>query len=168
MMLSMMNVYFFGVTMYCIVCVLLYIYMHSIKALDLSNLILVYRTMPRGRGRGRGRRGWGRPHHREVGRGVAVEGPPQERSETGPVTVTPPPVLPPVQPPPQVEPPPQPTLPLQVAPEAAPPVGGVDANTRLMCDSIKALIQTLVTNQQASLQQAQEQAQAQVQEQAQA
>ncbi|XP_022931688.1 uncharacterized protein LOC111437846 [Cucurbita moschata] len=45
-------------------------------------------------------------------------------------------------------------------------MGGVDANTRLMCDSIQALIQTLVTNQQASLQQAQEQAQAQAQAQA--
>ena len=50
MMFSMMNVYFFGITMYCIVCVLLFIYMHSIKALDLSNLIFVYRTMPRERG----------------------------------------------------------------------------------------------------------------------
>ena len=121
MMLSMMNVYFFGVTMYCIVCVLLFIYMHSIKALDLSNLILVYRTMPRGRGRERGRRGWGRPHHREVGRGVAVEGPPQERSETGPVTVTPPPVLPPVELPPlaplQAEPPP----PVEPPPHVEPP-----------------------------------------------
>ena len=60
--------------------------MHSIKALDLSILILVYRTMPKGRRRGRGR--GGQPRLREIERGVAVEGPPREGSEAGSVTVT--------------------------------------------------------------------------------
>ena len=105
--------------------------------------------MPRGRGRGRG--GWGRPRRREIGRGVAVECPPQERLETGSVTVTPPPVLPPVELSPlaplQAGPPPH------VEPEAASPAAGVDSNTKLMCDSIQALIQTLVTIHQANLQQ---------------
>ena len=87
---------------------------------------------------------------------MAVEGPPREGLEVGSVTVMSPPVLPPVAlpplvPPPQVEPPPQPALPPQAAPEAAPPAVGVDANTKLMCESIQALIQTLVTTQQANL-----------------
>ena len=146
--------------------------MHSIKALDLSNLILVYRTMPRRRRRGR--RGWGRPRLRGIGRGVAVEGPPREGSEVRSVTVTPPPALPPVALPPlvpplQAEPPPQPALPPQATPEVAPPAPGVDANTKLMCESIQALIQTLVTTQQANLlasQHAQAQAQAHAQAQA--